>query len=110
MISYAKRPRLPAITCPHCQAKSIVRDSVQVTPTVRELRLTCDNDECGHTFVCQLSVIRTIRPSAKPNPAIRLPFGNQNLGPKARSANDDSPVPANDDHGVVAAIAAIMKT
>ncbi len=103
-------PRMPAIECPHCQSRAIVRGSTEITPMVRELRMACENDDCRHTFVSQLSVIRTIRPSDCPNPAVRLPFGNRNLGPKPRPANDDAPVPANDDHGLGAAIAAVMKT
>lgn len=98
--------RLPAIACPHCAAKSIVRDSTEITPMVRELRLSCTNADCDHTFVAQLSVIRTIRPSAMPKEGIRLPFG----GWFKKSANDDHPEPANDDHGLAAAIAAIVTT
>ncbi len=85
--------RLPGIICPHCNKRSIVRDSVQVTATVRELRLSCQNDDCGHTFVGQLSIVRTIRPAARPNPRVVLPFGEW----RSRPANDDTRVPANDD-------------
>lgn len=87
------RPRVPGIACPHCNARSIVRSSEQITDLVRELRVNCDNDECGHTFVVQLSIIRTIRESATPNPSVHLPFG----GWYPRPANDDRPLPANDD-------------
>jgi DNA-directed RNA polymerase subunit RPC12/RpoP len=97
--------RLPAIACPHCASKAIVRDSTEITPMVRELRLSCTNEDCGHTFVSQLSVIRTIRPSATPKEGIRLPFGAW-----SKPANDDHPEPANDDHGLAAAIAATMTT
>jgi hypothetical protein len=106
--------RLPSINCPHCHARSIVRDSQEVTDLVRELRMVCSDDDCGHTFVAQLSVIRTIRPAAKPNPAVRVPFGEWRSKPTP--ANDDSPpMPANDDdHGlgvaIGAAIAAAMTT
>lgn len=89
-----KKPRLPGIHCPHCGERSIVRSSEQITPIVRELRLTCDNHECGHSFVAQLSVIRTVRPSAKPNPAIHLPVGEWKLP----AANENVPAPANDQH------------
>jgi|GEM_PF-1532326 len=101
--------RLPAIKCPHCDAKAIVRNSTDITTMVREIRLECTNDDCGHTFVGQLSVIRTIRPSLTPRADVRLPFANPNLvGPRPRPANDDQPVPANDDHGIAAAIGAVM--
>ena len=99
-----KRPRIPSISCPHCGDRSIVRDSVQVTPTIRELRLACDNDECGHTFLCQLSVIRTIRPSARPNPAVTIPCANPTIGLLCTPpATDDTRQPANDDDIVLPA-------
>jgi predicted RNA-binding Zn-ribbon protein involved in translation (DUF1610 family) len=89
--------RIPSIHCPHCGARSLVRTSEQLTPLVRELRYRCDDDDCGHTFVAQLSVIRTIRPSAKPRPGIHLPIGNPALGcTRPRHANDDAREPAND--------------
>lgn len=69
-----------------------MRDSVRVTDLVRELRLNCTDDDCGHTFVAQLSIIRTIRPSYRENPSVRLPFGEW----RSRPANDDVPEPAND--------------
>lgn len=98
----AKKPRLPGIHCPHCGDRSIVRSSEQVTPIVRELRLTCDNIECGHYFVAQLSVIRTVRPSARPNPDVHLPCGDWT------PANDTAPLPANDDKPPAAGDAAPM--
>lgn len=92
------KSRIPRITCPHCGSRAIVRTSEQITPTYREVRLTCDNDECGHMMVASISIIRTIRPSLAPNPEIRLPIGNQNLRTaRALPANDDTRVPANDE-------------
>ncbi len=92
------RPRIPTIDCPHCNARAIVRSSDRVTPLVRELRLQCDNPDCGHSFAAQLSVTRSLSPSACPNPAIHLPFGNRALRPRRSGpANDDTPMPANDD-------------
>jgi len=106
--------RLPAISCPHCDAKSIVRTSNDVTNMVREIRLECTNDDCGHTFVSQLSVIRTIRPSMMPREGVRLPFANPNLvGPDSKPANDDEPQHANENHddtGVIAAVVAVLTT
>ncbi|WP_018250801.1 ogr/Delta-like zinc finger family protein [Sphingomonas melonis] len=104
---------MPGIQCPHCTSKSIVRTSVQVTDLVRDLHMACDNIDCGHTFVAQLSIIRTIRPAAKPNPAVRLPFGEWRGAP-AKPANDDSPPleapcsPANDDGDIAATIGATL--
>lgn len=98
------RARLPRITCPHCKGKTVVRDSQPVTPTVRELRLQCDDDDCGFSAVVQLAFVRQIRPSARPDPEIRLPFGVW-----SKPANDDHPSPANDD-GLGVALATVMQT
>lgn len=88
-----KLVRIPGIACPHCGARAITRDSVEIDVLTRELRCVCDNDACGHTMVVQLAVIRSIRPSETPNPAVRLPFGQW----RARPANDDQKVPVNDN-------------
>ncbi|MDB5663424.1 MAG: hypothetical protein JWM38_2641 [Sphingomonas bacterium] len=91
------RVRLPAITCPHCNTRSIVRTSEKVTATYRELRLRCENDECGWSGVAAISIIRTIVPSARPNPEVHLPFSKAGpVLPKTKPANDDMPIPAND--------------
>lgn len=96
-------PRIPAIACPHCHTRSVARTGYEITDLVRELRMVCDNLECGHIFVVQMSVIRTLRPSAQPNPAVHLPFGTWRAQP-AKPANDDAPpLPANDDDGDLAA-------
>jgi hypothetical protein len=42
--------------------------------TLRELTYVCLNPECGHTYVANLEIVRTLSPSAIPNPAIRIPF------------------------------------
>lgn len=85
------KTRLPTIKCPHCGDRSIVRTSEQLTSTVRELRLVCTNDDCNASFLAQLSVIRMIRPSARPNPEVSIPLG------RAIPANENTPPPANDD-------------
>lgn len=100
---------MPAIACPHCESRCIVRNSYDVTNMVRELRMECDDVDCGHVFVAQLSAIRTLRPAAQPNPAVHLPFGTWRAD-TAKPANDDSPpLPANDDDdGIAAAIGAAL--
>ena len=76
----------------------MVRTSEQITLTYRELRLACDNDDCGHTMLASLEIIRTIRPSLRPNPEVMLPLGNQNVRVRRpRHANDDTRIPANDE-------------
>lgn len=91
--------RVPGMDCPHCKTPAEVRTSAAQTAIVRHIRYRCQNDECGHVFVAELAVIRTVVPSACPNPEVRLPFSNPNRSPKRPTspANDDTPTPANDD-------------
>ncbi len=86
-------PRIPGITCPHCGTRAIGRDSVQVDTLTRDLRYACGNDDCGHTFVAQLAIYRTVRPSMTPNPSVILPLGEW----RSRPANDDQRIPVNDN-------------
>ena len=74
-----------------------MRGSEQITPTVRELRMDCG--ECGARMVGQLSLVRTVRESDCANAEVRLPFSNPALSRdhRHRPANDDAPIPANDD-------------
>lgn len=62
------------ICCPHCDSKAIARTSRALSPTLRELVYACVDPECGHTYVAQLEVVRTLSPSAKPKKDIRLPI------------------------------------
>lgn len=94
----AKLVRLPGMDCPHCGERAIARSSEPETLISRLLRYRCENDFCGHTFVAQLIILRTVVPSTRPNPEVRLPLCNPNLqhfGP--RHANDDHRTPANDE-------------
>lgn len=77
--------------CPHCQAPLRTRDSEQLTPTVRELRLQCIDLDCAATYVATWSIERQIEPSRCPNPRIRLP--GPLPGPRRREAAPDA---AND--------------
>lgn len=93
-----KKQRSPLVPCPHCGTRSIIRSSEQISPLVREADYRCDNIACGHTFVVELAIVRTIVPSACPRAGIHLPRGNPNLGPRRAPvpANDDTRSPAND--------------
>lgn len=88
-------PRVPATVCPHCLTRSIAYDSHKLDVLTRELRYICQDPDCGCTFVAQLAIYRTVRPSMKPNPIISamLPEGEW----RSKPANDDQRVPANDD-------------
>jgi hypothetical protein len=95
-------PRIPGMTCPHCETRSIAYDSVKIDRLTREIRYRCADVDCGHVFVAQLAVVRTVHSSKRPNPAVTLhvgPWGNR------APANDDTRTPANDDKPDAAEIA-----
>ncbi len=86
-------PRLPHIRCPHCGTRAFARSAGKATETYREIYYHCREAlMCGHVFVVGMEILRTIRPSAMPNPAIRLPIRAY------VAANDHTPLPANDDY------------
>ena len=58
--------------CPHCNALCTTRKTVQITGMYREITFVCSNSECGHVFVASLTPIRTLSPSATPDPKIKL--------------------------------------
>ena len=60
--------------CPHCQAPSTIRTSVQSSAILREMFYQCTDAECGHTFVVHAEAVRTLSPSAKPDPLVYLPI------------------------------------
>lgn len=64
------------IRCPHCDGTSKARSSRQLSKTMREIFYICMTPECGHTYVATLEVVRTLSPSAQPNPDINLPFSS----------------------------------
>lgn len=53
--------------CPVCRARSIIRDSEEVTVLVRDLYFICTNVDCGHTWKAQLGFVYTLSPSAIDN-------------------------------------------
>lgn len=63
----------PRPRCPHCGARSTVRTSRELSPVYREQLMQCTNALCGHTYVVGQEVLRTISPSAMPNPAVSIP-------------------------------------
>jgi len=60
--------------CPHCSSKAIIRDSDQLSVLVKEAKLVCQNPACGHTFIVNISVSRTLYPSRIPNKDINIPL------------------------------------
>lgn len=68
--------KAPGMRCPHCKQSARARTSAQLSPLFREVTYTCLNPECGHVFVCGLEAIRTLSPSAIPDPEIQLPLSH----------------------------------
>jgi len=60
--------------CPHCGSRAQVRTSTALSPTMRQVYFLCNNLVCGHSWVASLEAMRTISPSAIPNPAVDLPI------------------------------------
>lgn len=94
-----RSPRAPMLNCPHCNSRTYARSSKSLSPTYREITFACADASCGHTFVASLSVLRTLSPSARPNPSVVLPIAPPRK-PNERPANDDGrpniPPAAND--------------
>ncbi|WP_084253539.1 ogr/Delta-like zinc finger family protein [Sphingomonas pituitosa] len=81
------------VLCPECGSRVTCRTSEQMTRTVREGRMLCDNDDCGCAFVVHIIAVRLVVRGLAPNPELHLPVGRWR-----EPANDDSPPrPANDD-------------
>jgi hypothetical protein len=60
--------------CPHCKSAASARTSKPLSPLYREVTYQCRNLRCGHVFVAGLEALRTLSPSALPDPDIDLPF------------------------------------
>ncbi len=66
------------ISCPHCRSRAIAGCSRVLSHTVREITYHCKNaDECGHVYVAQLAIVRTLSPSSAPNPDICIPLSKR---------------------------------
>jgi len=62
------------MNCPHCKHVARVRTSSSLSPLYREATYTCSNTLCGHVFVCGIEALRTLSPSAIPDPDVDLPL------------------------------------
>lgn len=60
--------------CPHCDSTAVVRSSRRLSPIYREQIMQCTNAHCGHTYVVGAEVLRTLSPSATPNPDVDIPL------------------------------------
>lgn len=64
------------MACPHCDFDSVIRTSMLMTKLMRETTYACTNPECGHTFIALTEIVRTLSPSATPNPSVNLPLSS----------------------------------
>lgn len=64
------------LSCPHCKHPCVIRTSEQVTVLTRQSVYCCVNAECGHTFVANTEIVRTLSPSATPDPSVNLPLSS----------------------------------
>lgn len=69
------------ICCPICRTRAVSRTSRELSLTLREITFRCDNDLCGHVYVANLEVVRSVVQSALSNPEVNIP-----LSPRARLA------------------------
>lgn len=64
------------LECPHCKTPSLVRTSQMLSVLTKESTHACTNPECGHTFVALTEIVRTLSPSATPDPSVNLPLSS----------------------------------
>ena len=84
------------LQCPHCKEPSFIRTSAQMTVLTRESTYACTNPECGHTFVALTEVVRTLSPSATPDPSVNLPLSSHVRRDMLRATLDHAPSAAHD--------------
>lgn len=64
------------LQCPHCEHPCVIRTSEQMSKLTRQSVYCCVNPECGHTFVANTEIVRTLSPSATPDPSVVLPLSS----------------------------------
>ena len=53
------------VLCPECGDKSRIQKTNRISNSYTDLYCSCNNAECGHSFVMNLSFSHTLSPSAK---------------------------------------------
>ncbi|HFK4760422.1 TPA: ogr/Delta-like zinc finger family protein [Citrobacter farmeri] len=56
--------RSPKIICPECESNSVIKKTVRKHPELSDIYCACNNVECGHTFVVNMTFSHTLSPSA----------------------------------------------
>jgi hypothetical protein len=57
------------ITCNRCGSIATIQSSAAESDAVKKLYCSCNNPDCGHTFVMTLEFSHTLSPSALDMPA-----------------------------------------
>lgn len=58
------------ITCPHCGELATIRSSKPLSKLAKEAMCQCKNMACGHIFVANIEVVRTILSPLFPDPLV----------------------------------------
>lgn len=56
--------RSPKIICLECESNSVIKKTVRKHPQLSDIYCACNNVECGHTFVVNMTFSHTLSPSA----------------------------------------------
>lgn len=56
--------RSPKVICPECESNSVIKKTVRKHPHLSDVYCACNNVECGHTFVVNMTFSHTLSPSA----------------------------------------------
>lgn len=84
-------PTFMMFRCPHCRAKAKIRTSRELSNTLREVFYQCADLECGFCFAVHAEAVRSLSPSAKPDPAVQLPYSTLHAGRLAMSQPEGGP-------------------
>jgi hypothetical protein len=60
------------VVCPECGDKSRIQKTNRISNSYTDLYCSCNNAECGHSFVMNLSFSHTLSPSAKATTQIAI--------------------------------------
>ncbi|MDY4387747.1 ogr/Delta-like zinc finger family protein [Pectobacterium aroidearum] len=79
----ARNMRVMKVFCPECNNKATIRKTVRKHRHISDIYCACDDVECGHTFVLNMTFSHTLSPSAKTSDKL-LQTVIENLSPKQR--------------------------
>ncbi|WP_140920270.1 ogr/Delta-like zinc finger family protein [Limnobaculum xujianqingii] len=57
--------RVMKVFCPACKSKATIKKTNRKHDEIADIYCACNDVECGHTFVMNLTFSHTISPSAK---------------------------------------------